>query len=169
MRRPKNWRRKEKWKPVRDFPLFQVSNMGRVKRFYPMDGRWRKKGWKQVELKLMKDRQVARVNMWNEKGKAQRYLTQLVGDHWLKPRHPGLQVRYRDKTDPLDCSVGNLKEHGFKRYKTQKLLPKERDYIRKRLKEDSYRGLGRELADMFDITPAAISYIKQQDDKNSYR
>ncbi len=167
MQRPKDWVKRERWKPVKNFPRYRISNMGRVRMLKGKKGEI--KQWRLIRPHIVTKRKLARVNLVNENGKDKQYMTKLVADHWLRPRHPERQVRYKDKTDLLDCSVYNLYEVGYKRYKTQKLLPEERDYIRKRLKEDSYRGLGRELAEMFEVTPMAISDIKQQNDPNPYR
>lgn len=85
----------ELWQVIPDFPAFEVSNLGRVRRGGRTLCAWRKDNSWQIRLRNPQGR-----------GRSQ-YVANLVAKAFLPPRPPGLALCYRD-FDRLNVTAANL-------------------------------------------------------------
>lgn len=85
----------ERWQSILDFPGFEVSNLGRVRRHGRVLRAWRKANSWQIRLRDSSGR-----------GRSQ-YVANLVAAAFLPPRPPGLALCYQD-FDRLNVAASNL-------------------------------------------------------------
>lgn len=170
--RPSNWRQLEKWKPLKGYEdLYFISNMGRIKQTHRTRHGVKQQYTRKIRyLSPSLTNDMPTVGLTDNQGKRTYHqVKNLVADNWLQPRHPGTLVEWRHRELFEDCSVYNIKEKGYTRWKNQKLTPEERDYIRDKIKKEYYRGIQADLARQFGLTKMAITQIKHQSEENNYK
>ena len=119
MKKPKDWKKKEKWAFIKGYgTLYSVSNMGRIRMNNIV--RTTTRGSIKYQSKILQhaiSHKSAHVGLCDDiTGKRKWYqVKNLVADHWIRPRNPKAQVILRSKKDLGNCWVGNLKEKGTKR------------------------------------------------------
>jgi hypothetical protein len=162
----------ERWKPVKGFSLYIISDWGKVKKLKRkvdftkresyVGGYYKWKGYtsKQRLVKPTVSKGVAKVGLRGDDGK--RYwiqLKDLVADHWMRNR-TGAVVQLKNKKDPANCRLGNLKEKGSKPLdRNTRLLESEVAEIKKKLREDDSRGRYARIAREYGVNKWTISLI----------
>lgn len=106
----------EVWKPVPDFPRYEASNLGRIRSFQGRHGPYK-------EPLVLRDAQSGRgyraVVLWNEHGKKQMYVHQLVLSAFRGPAPSGHEgahldgVRSNNRLDNLAWTTRS-ENHGHK-------------------------------------------------------
>lgn len=97
----------ETWKKINGFPKYEVSNIGRVRRFNKAS-KYDKRIKQYTYLKPQKDKRgYLRVVLYGEKGQLVRFIHRLVGEAFI-PNNKNLpQINHKDE-NPSNNSVDNL-------------------------------------------------------------
>ena len=134
--------------------LYVVSARGKVRL---VRRKWHKNC---LDVAVKTNNNCARVNLTDRKGnRKQVLLKNIVADAWLRPRTPGGRVYFKDPTQPLNCSVSNLKEKGKVRG-NQKLSERNvLDIIELRRAANGKRGIVVEIAKLYKVHKSTISDI----------
>lgn len=115
----------EIWKDIKDYPGYQVSNLGRV-RTYNKITHTEKHGIRHWENRILKQKctkkKMLRVDLWNEKGHKTLSVHRLVAVAFLgDPPEEKMTVNHKDgnrqnnKVDNLEwLSLADNIRHGFK-------------------------------------------------------
>lgn len=165
MGRPKDWKKKEKWRYVEGHgKWYSVSNMGRVRSnmIKRVGGAKRKRTVSRKLLKPGVSHGVAHTNLYcldRDMKPKNVQIKDLVADHWLRPRTPGAKVYLVDTTDLLDCSVYNIRERNSTRNRNQKLTIDEIREIKMAL-QNYKRGDIAALARKYRVSESAVQRIK---------
>lgn len=168
MSKPKNWKQKEKWVPIRGYERFyEVSQMGRVRTTgrvrYPVSAVFKRH---RIKRRLMRacvtpSHPNPKIGLRNADGVRKFYdLKYIVANHHLRPR-TGALVDYIDPLNKEDCSIYNLRERGSndKRYNA-KFRKKDVARLKQTLLDEwGQRGVRARLAREFNVSKSIITLI----------
>lgn len=165
-----------RWLPVPGYPGYEVSEMGTVRTYLPLNGRGGLKASpRPVRQDKAKGKTYWRVNLLRDGKAEQRSVHQLVAEAFHGPRPKGMQVRHLNgnSQDNRECNVkwGTSLENAQDRvdHGTQVtgeavahsvLTQTQVDAIRAHL-PNWVRGDGRKFAIRFGVGDSAISAIKR--------
>lgn len=163
-------REAEEWRPIAEFPGYEVSSLGRVRSWLP----WPKHARNPVLPRLTrmqerKDDGYVSVPMVRRGKRCARYLHRLVLEAFVGPCPPGMEGRHLDGVR-ANCALWNLAwgtklENAADRERHGNTLRGERN-PRAKLTEPKVRsilkarGLHREIAAKYQIHKSLVSLIK---------
>ena len=105
------------------------------------------------------------INLTGRNGqKITKFVKNLVGDHWVRPRNYGAPVTLKNLKYKEDCSVYNVIEQGAKYHKRRHLTHKEIKEIWTVIQDNKHnnRGTKRRLSEKYRVVPSDITMISKK-------
>lgn len=171
---------KQEWVPIKDWPGYEISNWGKVRRVedkeyyngYKRRIKLRPRQIKPFERSDYKNTVVVQLSKYDEnKNIITKILSlrRLVGLHWLAGCDPNKHFFALDPDRYWDCAVDNIrqiKNITKKGRPAWRLTDKAKEEIRKEIEEkENTRGIIRQLAKKYNVHPSTISKIANDDSR----
>lgn len=161
---------KEEWKPIANFPDYQVSNLGRVRR---ITRTWKPAGYILKCLRTFHNpTPYHAVTLWRGGKSTRKYIHHLVAEAFIRPRKSREQINHLDfngcnnQVKNLEYSTNKLNRqysklhgrhiHGSRMW-SAKLTERDIPRIRRLLKENKLSR--RQIAEQYGVWPGQIDRI----------